>query len=56
MAKNYYLPSDDAGKADLLDQFTAKLPKYSATLEISAVWKYKAICRPHGEQVGTRRC
>ncbi len=36
MAKNYYLPSDDSGKADLLDQFAAKLPKYSAALEISA--------------------
>lgn len=26
MAKNYYLPSDDSGKADLLDHFAAKLP------------------------------
>ncbi len=37
MAKSPYLPADDAGKADLIDQFAAKLPKYSAALEISAL-------------------
>ncbi len=36
MAKNYYLPTDDSGKADLLDHFAAKLLQYADTLEISA--------------------
>ncbi len=36
MAKNYFLPSDDSGKADLLEHFAAKLPQYAALLEISA--------------------
>lgn len=36
MAKNYYLPADDSGKADLLEHFAAKLPQYAKILEISA--------------------
>jgi len=36
MTKNYYLPSDDSGKADLLEHFAAKLPQYAETLEVSA--------------------
>src|SRR5947209_4300108 len=36
MAKSPYLPKDDGGKADMLDNFAAKLPKYTALLEISA--------------------
>ncbi|MDD5035233.1 MAG: hypothetical protein PHE55_10775 [Methylococcaceae bacterium] len=36
MAKNYYLPKDDSGKADRLDHFAAKLPQYATLLEISA--------------------
>ncbi len=30
MAKQYYLPGDDGGKADLFDQFPAKIAKYAA--------------------------
>ena len=32
MVKTYYLPTDDAGKADLLDHIAAKLPAYAEIL------------------------
>jgi hypothetical protein len=35
MAKNFFLPTDDAGKAGLLEHFAATLPKYAELLEIS---------------------
>lgn len=35
MATLYFLPSDDAGKADALDHFAAKLPSYAAQFGIS---------------------
>jgi hypothetical protein len=36
MAKSFFLPNDDAGKADLLEHFAAALPKYAELLEIGA--------------------
>lgn len=36
MAKAPFLPKDDNGKADALDNFAAKLSGYAATLEVSA--------------------
>lgn len=36
MAKNYYLPRDDSGKAKLLEHLARRLPAYAETLEISA--------------------
>ena len=36
MAKSYYLPSDDAGKAAWLNNLASKLPAYQATLGLSA--------------------
>jgi hypothetical protein len=36
MAKSYYLPSDDAGKAAWLNNLAAKLPSYQAALGLSA--------------------
>ena len=35
MTASYYLPTDDAGKADFLDHLAATLPKYAGLLEIS---------------------
>lgn len=35
MPKNYYLPTDDSGKAELLEHLAAKLPAYSAVLDIN---------------------
>ena len=35
MTTSYYMPTDDAGKADFLDHLAATLPKYAALLEIS---------------------
>lgn len=37
MAKNYYLPKDDSGKAELLEHLANRLPAYAETLEISAL-------------------
>ena len=36
MAKNYYLPRDDSGKAQLLEHLARRLPAYAETLEVSA--------------------
>ncbi len=36
MAKNYYLPRDDSGKARLLEHLARRLPAYAETLEVSA--------------------
>ena len=36
MAKNYYLPRDDSGKARLLEHLARRLPVYAETLEVSA--------------------
>ena len=36
MAKNYYLPKDDSGKAELLEHLANRLPAYAETLEVSA--------------------
>ena len=36
MPKSYYLPSDDAGRLSWLNNFSAKLPSYSAALELVA--------------------
>ena len=36
MPKNYYLPTDDSGKAELLEHLAAKLPAYSAVLDINS--------------------
>ena len=36
MAKNYYLPKDDSGKAELLEHLASRLPIYTDTLEVSA--------------------
>ncbi|WP_374243027.1 hypothetical protein [Zoogloea sp.] len=35
MAKSYYLPKDDSGKAELLEHLAARLPVYADVLEIS---------------------
>jgi hypothetical protein len=35
MTASYYLPTDDAGKADFLDHLAATLPKYAGVLDIS---------------------
>ena len=35
MPKNYYLPSDDSGKAELLEHLAARLPIHAAALELS---------------------
>ncbi len=37
MAKNYYLPKDDSGKAELLEHLANRLPVYAETLEVSAL-------------------
>ncbi len=37
MAKNYYMPKDDSGKAELLEHLATRLPIYAELLEISAV-------------------
>ncbi len=37
MAKSYYMPKDDSGKAELLEQLATRLPIYADLLEISAV-------------------
>ena len=37
MAKNYYMPKDDSGKAELLELLATRLPIYAELLEISAV-------------------
>ena len=37
MPKNYYLPKDDSGKAELLEHLANRLPAYAETLEISAL-------------------
>ena len=37
MAKSYYLPKDDSGKAELLEHLANRLPAYAETLEISAL-------------------
>ncbi len=60
MAKSYYLPTDDGGKADLLAHFAAKLPQYADTLEISAAdvasaqadaanFRYDLQCQQHSQ-------
>jgi hypothetical protein len=36
MAKSYYLPSDDAGRLAWMNNFSAKLPSYSAALGLTA--------------------
>jgi hypothetical protein len=36
MARDHYLPQDDPGKCEWLNNFAMKLPTYSAALEISA--------------------
>ena len=36
MPKNYYLPSDDSGKAELLEHLAARLPIHATALELSA--------------------
>lgn len=35
MAKNYYMPKDDSGKAELLEHLATRLPIYAELLEIS---------------------
>ncbi|HMW53849.1 MAG TPA: hypothetical protein PK229_04325 [Rhodocyclaceae bacterium] len=35
MPKNYYLPTDDAGKAELLEHLAARLPFYAEQLNVS---------------------
>lgn len=35
MVKSYYLPNDDAGKADLLDRLAARLPAYAEQLNLA---------------------
>jgi len=35
MAKNYYMPKDDSGKAELLEHLAHRLPIYAELLEIS---------------------
>ena len=35
MAKNYYMPKDDSGKAELLEHLANRLPIYAELLEIS---------------------
>ena len=35
MAKSYYLPKDDSGKAELLEHLAARLPLYAEPLEVS---------------------
>ena len=37
MAKSYYMPKDDSGKAELLEHLATRLPIYADLLEISAV-------------------
>ena len=37
MAKNYYMPKDDSGKAELLEHLATRLPIYAELLEISAI-------------------
>ena len=37
MTTNYFMPSTDSGKADLLDHFSSALPRYATLLDVSAV-------------------
>ena len=37
MTTNYFMPTNDSGKADLLDHFSSALPRYAAALDVSAV-------------------
>jgi len=37
MTTNYFMPSTDSGKADLLDHLSSALPRYAALLDVSTV-------------------
>ena len=37
MTTNYFMPSTDSGKADLLDHLSSTLPRYAALLDVSTV-------------------
>ena len=37
MTTNYFMPSTDGGKADLLEHLSSTLPRYAALLDVSAI-------------------
>ena len=58
MAKDYFVPKTDQGKADWLDNLAVKIGGYAVTLGLapaeitSAVWDYKAVYRLGDDHVG----